>query len=615
MSKNDISRDTSKSIDRLSSFTSHTSEKAFDYLDKGAKKASDFKEYLQIKNQEEEKSNNSDNSNENKESSQNSNPSDNQETLQNDSSEYQSRLKTNEENNNDTSSSANEADQSRIKTNVNNASEESASAEPQVEEPQSRLKTAVTNKITKTFGFKENQGKISKTVTVVGKTGKGFSKVSRVVTKASRELDKAISQDGTGKDYLQAKIGRKAKKTASKFGKKQMNKVNKKITKPLLKQLAKVTKTVIIKMLKMLISLLGMLSEVIIPLALVIIIISSVCSIFGSSGSDNLIPDTKNYITSVQQRYDADVDKFMRENPEGVVVGVKGSYGEIDWRIPLAIIQGTNAYLEFDQAEKDLLKKFDDAGLFEKHEIVEQTIYDKDASGNSIEKTTKVMIITNGTYEDYLSWCRDNFSVISDFNKKKKVFTTTQSYFTNEQLEIMNLLYQSDDFAELLGSDFKSKNPIFGTVDESVNLNSEFYNSKNTLATAGYKGQCTWFAFGRALEVSGLKMPTGDAQTWLNSAVTMGYKTGTQPSAYSVVVLMGRKHGHVAFVESYDGNKITISEGNVGNPCSDGSCSQVEYANNHANEMVRTKTYNSYSDYYNASKRSGLTVIGFIYLK
>ena len=72
MSKNDTSRDTSKSIDRLSSFSSHTFEKAFDYLDKGAKKASDFKEYLHTKKQEEENET-PENDNENQEQKQSDN--------------------------------------------------------------------------------------------------------------------------------------------------------------------------------------------------------------------------------------------------------------------------------------------------------------------------------------------------------------------------------------------------------------------------------------------------------------------------------------------------------------------------------------------------------------
>ena len=180
---------------------------------------------------------------------------------------------------------------------------------------------------------------------------------------------------------------------------------------------------------------------------------------------------------------------------------------------------------------------------------------------------------------------------------------------------MLELLYQSDDYAELLGDDFVTHTPVYGKNETKADLNSKYYNSLNTLTNAGFKGQCTWYSFGRALELSGKKMPTGNAQTWLASAIGMGYKTGTQPSVNSVAVLMGRKFGHVAYVEAYDGKSITISEGNVGNPCSnDNSCSAVEYAVAHANEMVRTKTYDSFDTYRKASKNSGLTVVGFIYL-
>ena len=110
-------------------------------------------------------------------------------------------------------------------------------------------------------------------------------------------------------------------------------------------------------------------------------------------------------------------------------------------------------------------------------------------------------------------------------------------------------------------------------------------------------------------------MPTGNAQTWINSAITMGYETGSQPSYNSVVVLSSDRFGHVAFVEAYDGETITISEGNVGNACrNDDTCSQVEYANEHANELVRTKTYSSFDEYRRINKNNGYTIIGFIYL-
>lgn len=180
---------------------------------------------------------------------------------------------------------------------------------------------------------------------------------------------------------------------------------------------------------------------------------------------------------------------------------------------------------------------------------------------------------------------------------------------------MISLLYNSDFFADALGSSFKTRTPTYGKTNIPLNLNTKHFNEKNALTNAGFKGQCTWFSYGRALQVSGKKMPTGNAQTWITSAISMGYETGTQPSYNSVVVLSSKRFGHVAFVEAYDGKTITISEGNVGNACrSDDSCSQVEYANKHANELVRTKTYSSFDEYRRINKNNGYTIIGFIYL-
>ena len=156
----------------------------------------------------------------------------------------------------------------------------------------------------------------------------------------------------------------------------------------------------------------------------------------------------------------------------------------------------------------------------------------------------------------------------------------------------------------------------YGKNDVERNLSSDNYNSKNILTTSGFKGQCTWYSYGRALESTNKKVPSGNAYTWLSSAVAMGLDTGSYPMPNSIAVLAGRSYGHVAYVESYDGEKITISEGNVGNACSkkEANCSQVEYANQHANELVRTKTYSSLQAYKDASKSSGLYLVGFIYL-
>lgn len=612
--KNDVEKDVNKSIDRLSTSSSSSSSHTFDLVDKSAKKLSDIKEYYELEKQINSEQNNLDS--QLKTSENNFNDSLNDNFI---NQRHSSRLKTSiNEKFDDLNSVSNST--SRIKTNVDNM--ESINMKPDDENSDnvknSKLKTGISETANKVFKFNSNQGKISKTFTIVGKTGKGVSKIGCKITRTSRELDKLISTDGSGAEYINSKIGRKVKTNTGKLTKKLTSKATKpiknKLKQTLGKKLLVVAKALIMKILKLLISICAALGEFIISLALVILIIVAVGSIFGSGSSSESLNNYSAYMESVQKEYNRQVDNWKLENPEGIVVGVKGDYGQIDWRIPLAIMQSTGAELTFDQNEKNLLEEFKKANLFEKHEVVYQTVEVEDYK-QTIEKEIPVLVITNAVYEDYIDWCKNNYSKIALFNKNKQVTNGLDTWFSKDQLDSLEMLYQSDDYAELLGDNFKTRTPSYGSNKNSANLKSEYYNSKNTLTIAGFKGQCTWYVFGRVLELFNKKMPTGDAQTWLSSAIAMGYETGTQPSYNSVVVLMGRKFGHVAYVEAYDGKTITISEGNTANPCSnDDSCNQVEYANEHAEEMVRTKTYNSYDEYRKASKNSGLTIVGFIYL-
>ena len=602
--KDNTERDVKKSIDRLSTLSSEASSHTFETIDRIAKKTSDLIENKSI-----------------------------EEDLNSNDKEVESRLKTSEnapksENKQDSTTQQENNSTSKLKTNVNdtesnnleNKETNTEGVKSDKDTPKkSKLKTVVEKTNQKVFKFNDNQGKISKVATAVSKSGEKVSKAGRTIVRTSRELNKAMSEDGSGTDYINEKITRKIKtKTTDKLKKstkKAASKAGKKISQTLGKKLLQVAKTVVMKLIKMLISLLAATAEFIIPLALILVIIIAVCSIFGSTMSETSLNSYKEYLDSIQEEYDKKVDDFLEENPDGIVFAVDGSYGRIDWRIPLSIMQGTGAELEFDQTEKDLIQKFKSEGLLEKHEVLEQIVEETDEEGNTVESTIKVLVITNSMYEDYMDWCKDNYSYISDFNKTKKVSEGTDTYFSTDQLDMIEMLYQSDFFAEFLGTDFKTRTPTYGKTDVPLDLNTEHFNSKNTLTTSGFKGQCTWFSFGRALQVSGKKMPTGNAQTWINSAITMGYETGTQPSYNSVVVLSSDRFGHVAFVEAYDGETITISEGNIGNACrDDDSCSQVEYANEHANELVRIKTYSSFNEYRRINKNNGYTIIGFIYL-
>lgn len=104
---------------------------------------------------------------------------------------------------------------------------------------------------------------------------------------------------------------------------------------------------------------------------------------------------------------------------------------------------------------------------------------------------------------------------------------------------------------------------VMGTNTEP-DLYSKYYSQDyNIFSRINLFGQCTWYAAGRAYEVSGNPVPMiNGAHTWLDVAKANGYKTGTKPKANSIAVWKKSTYGHVAFVEAVDGDKVTITESN-----------------------------------------------------
>lgn len=107
---------------------------------------------------------------------------------------------------------------------------------------------------------------------------------------------------------------------------------------------------------------------------------------------------------------------------------------------------------------------------------------------------------------------------------------------------------------------------------------SDFYFSNQNLSYAGgYLGQCTWYAFGRANEIlsaanSDLKWNiASNAGLWYDQNLARGisgFKSSndyTQPKAGAIISWKkAGAPGHVAVVESVNGNNVTISEANIG---------------------------------------------------
>lgn len=71
-------------------------------------------------------------------------------------------------------------------------------------------------------------------------------------------------------------------------------------------------------------------------------------------------------------------------------------------------------------------------------------------------------------------------------------------------------------------------------------------------------GWCTYYVATRRY------VPTswGNAKSWLSSAKRAGYATGSEPAAGAIMVTSESGWGHVAYVESVNGDTITVSEMN-----------------------------------------------------
>ena len=105
--------------------------------------------------------------------------------------------------------------------------------------------------------------------------------------------------------------------------------------------------------------------------------------------------------------------------------------------------------------------------------------------------------------------------------------------------------------------------PVFAIGSFGVDLDSDAYSSDiNPFTAAGYRGECTWYAWGRAYEKTGQRIPClGNAKKWLDQSGSFGWDT--TPSADSIAVWTDGEYGHVAYVEKVEGSVLYITHGNI----------------------------------------------------
>lgn len=94
-----------------------------------------------------------------------------------------------------------------------------------------------------------------------------------------------------------------------------------------------------------------------------------------------------------------------------------------------------------------------------------------------------------------------------------------------------------------------------------ANVNSDYYKNKFS------KGQCTWYAYGRAYEVSGspleFKVGSGlDAKNWGNMVKNRVVNGQISSKCVAVRPIRGEGHGHVIFIEYVDSNYLYYTDCN-----------------------------------------------------
>lgn len=102
-----------------------------------------------------------------------------------------------------------------------------------------------------------------------------------------------------------------------------------------------------------------------------------------------------------------------------------------------------------------------------------------------------------------------------------------------------------------------------GYVQPRIYATSTYSDFPRPYANESHKfpwGQCTWYVAQRRY------IPwSGNAKTWIYKAAEYGFVTGNEPKIGSIVQTRENSYyGHVAYVESIDGEYITVSEMHLG---------------------------------------------------
>lgn len=442
-----------------------------------------------------------------------------------------------------------------------------------------------------TFDFQPTQGKISKGVTVVGKTSVGAGKVIKKGARLSHKVDKvANGEDATGMNFVESEVGRKAGNVAVKAGKK-LSKTTAEATfkgskktikysytrvKSSLKKgykSAKATgsaiKNAVMTVFRTVATSIGSLLQALSPFFIAVLAGTLCFCLFivvlagSSSGSEKCSTDYV-YSDGTTEGNAQAIWTFLKGKglSDEAVAGVMGNMERESGFNPSAIEKGYpyqgHGLIQWSYGRKDrLLQQATLKGVswtdlnFQLNFLWEESLspesyygrrlqsegfYDNKSPSKTAYLFHKIVEVSAESYDSILNTrCK---SAEKWYDKLKGTYKLTDS--------------TGCSFGSIAGD------PNFGNLDAWI--------TKNPYAQAGLYGQCTWFAWGRFYEIYGYSPGFSG-----NGYACVAQLLATHPDKFefSLMPKVGAvgssdvSHNHVWIVVGVDGDLITVQEGNL----------------------------------------------------
>lgn len=288
------------------------------------------------------------------------------------------------------------------------------------------------------------RGKISRTISGVTKTTIIGAKVASKFVGMTRLIGQATTGDSNQAvmDAVKRKTKKTAVKTSTKVVMKPTKYIVKKITKKpvnylkkkaatvaskLLIAIQKIARAIISKIIVAVVSFIIGCGAVIIPCAAGIAVLVMV---FGGGSGQTTMDKYESYILSINEEYRYGADYIRKTNSNVQTDSFDGTYGRIDWRAFLSIIQALRGDLDFGVEEVILLDQFKSAGLYEKQQLI-------------TEGENYVLKITNSSLPAYEQFINDLF--VSNNAYMCRLTGRKQEQITDDQKELIDALYSSED--------------------------------------------------------------------------------------------------------------------------------------------------------------------------